>query len=99
MARLSNHRVSHAYRLHKKVICGMNGEITHTHIFFFICSSKYVNDVFIRHKQSTQCLCTVYPFHERENGNVILRQRATKQTQNQFLSTEPNSEDASNSYA
>ena len=44
-------------------------------------------------------LSVLHPFYERENGNVILRQRATKQTGNQFLSSEPNTEDASNSYA
>ena len=35
---LSNHRVSHAYWLHKKVICGMNGKITQILIYsFYLC--------------------------------------------------------------
>ena len=38
MTRLSNHRVSHAYWLHKKVICGMNGKITQILIYsFYLC--------------------------------------------------------------
>lgn len=76
----------------------MNGQITHHILFLFVAVNKSMMCLYHKHCMK-DCVVVIYPFYERENGNVILRQRATKQTGNQFLSSEPNTEDASNSYA